>query len=250
MRRKYLIWIKRKKKKRLRHKHNFFFFFTKRKKFFPRFSSKWFRFQRKKKKSYISIFNSISNNLSFFFKFRYPRRLKKSLKKKLALKYKFKIYYKLFSEKKFRKLKKKIAKKKNKIFFLFHFLESRLPSICLRFHFFWTIKSSFFWIDKGVISVNGLIKYYTNYRINLNDNIAIVGPPALWKNRLTKIWGVRKYHMRFYKSINYSELSYICVSGILLKLPFKIKEIKLLLKKRRKIWIKFKTFLYLTHNFI
>lgn len=61
-----------------------------------------------------------------------------------------------------------------------------------------------------------------------------MGPRGLWVRKLVVKYGVTKFHRKFYISLNYSELRYLCYIGILLKVPTQISEIKTLLKKRRK----------------
>ena len=140
-------------------------------------------------------------------------------------------------------------KKKNKTLQLLFLLEFKISSVCLRFHFFWTLKKAYYWVNQGVITVNNFRIFCIDFRIKVNDFIKIVGPQCLWRKRLIKLWGLKRYHTKFYYSFNYSELLYIISSGIILQVPTQINEIKTVFRRKRKSWLNLNTFLYLVNSF-
>lgn len=54
------------------------------------------------------------------------------------------------------------------------------------------------------------------------------------KKQLVNYPGARKYHLKKQNLINYSEVNYKCISGILFHLPYKVEDLRLTLKKKRK----------------
>jgi ribosomal protein S4 len=246
-RKKYFVWKKKKKKKALKHKQNFFFFFTKKRKRWPRISIRWLKFQLSFSNTPLDILSSIENRLDVDFKKRYPLRLKNKVLKKRALKLKLKTYYKI-NKSVWNSLAKKLKKKKNKLNYILHFFESRLATVCVRFHFFWTLKRAQFWVSKGSISVNSLIVLDLNYILQINDFVQVSGPKVLWSHKLMTPGGYY-FHSKFYKTFNSSEISFKSRSGVLLKLPTQINEFRALVRRRRKTWINIKTFLYLVNSF-
>jgi len=249
LRKKSFVWKKRKKRKKLRQRHNFIFFFTKKKKRWPRISRRWFVFQYKVlQKSPIAV-SKLFNKYIRDIKFRYRSRLKNKVLKKRALKKKLKDHY-FFNVNGFKKLDFLIKKKKKfKIWKLFFLLEFRLATVCLRFHFFWNLKKAYYWVSKGVISVNNIRIQSINYNVNVNDFIRVIGPQILWHNKLVKLWGLKNLHIKFYYSFNYSELLYFISSGIILKIPTQINEIKTVFRRKRKSWLSLKPFSYIINSF-
>ena len=163
--------------------HNFFFFFCKRK---PRSVVKlniglikFLKFKKKLKSSkewldYLSI-----RKIKFAVRLRRSNKLKKTLKKKQALKSLFKRHYLIKNDTQFYTVRKKVKKKINKVLFLFFFFESQLPTVCLRFHFFWTLRKAYQWVSQKSTAVNGLIIDKIRHRIGVNDYIKIIGPRFL-----------------------------------------------------------------------
>lgn len=98
--------------------------------------------------------------------------------------------------------------------------------------------------------MNNLLINKSNKRVKVNDFIKIVGPHEnLWRYRLMKSYGLRHFHPFFYISLNYSELVFRIMSGIVIKIPSEINDVKFLLRKKRKHWYKYKNFLYLYNSF-
>jgi hypothetical protein len=73
---------------------------------------------------------------------RRPRKAQHTLKKKLALKALLKRHYRLKNETSFKFVKQKVKRKLNRVKALFFFFESQLATICLRMHFFWTLRKA------------------------------------------------------------------------------------------------------------
>ena len=247
-RKKTFFWKKKKKHKRLRHRHNFIFFFSSRKKKWPRISRRWFIFQYKiLKKSPVDILRGLSNVMRDL-KVRFRLRLKNKVLKKRALIIKLRRYY-VLTVKEFKDLNIKLKKKKkHRVIQLLFLLEFKLASVCLRFHFFWTIKKSYYWVNQGVVAVNNFISL-SKSNVQVNDFIKIVGPQRLWRNRLVKLWGLKRWHTKFYYAFNYSELIYLISSGIIIKIPTQFNEIKSVFRKKRKTWLNSRTFLYIVNSF-
>lgn len=107
--------------------------------------------------------------------------------------------------------------------------------VCLQFHFFWKIPKAHKWISFGVISVNSLRVFNKNYRIYINDFIKAADSPGLFFKFVT-LGGIKRFHKKFYTSVNYSELHYLIKSGILLKIPINMNEIKFKIVGRLKSW--------------
>ena len=248
MRKKFFFWKKKKKHKRLRHIHNFIFFFSRRKKKWPRISRPWFVFQYKiLKKSPVDVLRGLCT-VTRELKVRFRSRLKNRVLKKRALIARLRCYY-MLTAKEFKDSSIKLnKKKKNRILHFFFFLEFKLASVCLRFHFFWTIKKAYYWVNQGVVAVNNFISL-SKHNVQVNDFIKIIGPQHLWRYKLVKLWGLKRWHTRFYYSLNYSELIYLISSGIIIKIPTQLNEIKSIFRKKRKSWLKANTFLYLVNSF-
>lgn len=45
---------------------------------------------------------------------------------------------------------------------------------------------------------------------------------------------IKKYHSKKYKSLNTLEINYKCKSGILFYLPYKMEDLRIILKKKKK----------------
>ena len=248
VRKKYFVWKRKQKRKSVRHKQNFFFFFTKKRKRWPRIALRWLKFQLKVlKKGPLEVLNSIENKIVMDFKKRYPLKLKHKVLKKRALKIKLKSHYKI-PEKHWSSLARVLKKKKNKVIYLYFFLEFRASTACLRLHFFWHLKRAHFWVLNGAIAINSLSINSVSYQVKINDFIQVLGPKALWEKKIMRIGGLY-FHTKFNYSFNYSELSCKYRSGILLKVPTQTNEFRTLYWRRRKSWIKLKTFLYLANSF-
>jgi len=195
----------------------------------------------------LDILSAIENRLDFDFKKRYPLRLKNKVLKKRALKLKLKACYKI-QETLWKSLTISLKKIKNKLNYIFYFFEFRLSTVCVRFHFFWTLKRAHLWVSKGAVSVNSLCVTKLNYILQINDFVQVLGPEVLWLNKLMTPGGYY-FHTRFYKTFNTSEVSCKSRSGILLKVPTQMNEFRALVRRRRKSWVKLKTFLYLVNSF-
>jgi hypothetical protein len=70
--------------------------------------------------------------------------------------------------------------------------------------------------------------------VKLNDHIKLLGPRNIWKKKFVTKFGVKTFHRKFYFSFNHSELDYRRYSGIILKMPNQINEIKYVFKRKRK----------------
>ena len=257
------VFIKKKKSKNLRVWYNFFFFFT--------------RFFNKKLATVKPNSGDIRDNYLLFlnnpiwhkkkphllklFDIRlvYRARLKvyartlstrKSLWKRLILKRFFMGYYlikQLSQLKNIIKTSKKLSG--NKIFNFYFYLESRILPTCLRMCFFWNKRRGFNWINWGFMYVNGFLVRNFNYLVKYNSIIRIVVPTSIW--RLWTMSKANRLNTLIYKKISFNtfEFGFNYYIGITLNLPRRLKDIVVLLIKRKKYWINLQTFSYLLNSF-
>ena len=238
------FWRKRKIKKKSRLWHNFSFFLKKQRpanllKYNIRV--KWLYIQKKRVHKY------------------YSRRVPK---KKLSLRgrdtFKKKLYFKKFLIKyyNFRRVfhlksihKWAFRKPGNNVINFFLSLESQISSVCLRMHFFWTLKKSRNWVKSGVVHVNGKSITFPRHATKINDLVTVSFQLHHWRRIAILFRRRRRSHKKYRKSLNNTVLSYRSISGIIFTLPYKVEDIKLKLKKRKKHWLKTRVFSYLVNSF-
>jgi ribosomal protein S4 len=238
------FWRKKKIKKQWRLWHNFFFFFKQHwsdNSFKYRVRKKWLGKGKKKLKTLVTRYQP---------KKKLILRFKDVYKKKLYFK-KFLVRY--YGFKRIRQLKNLynvVAKKPgNKIINIFMYLESQLSSICLRMNFFWNLHKSRLWISGGVVYVNGRLILYSNYLIKLNDLLTVF---QRYPNKYRLVFSFISFKKNYPKKcslLNYSEYNKKSRSGILFFLPYRVEDLRLTLKKKKKHWIKTKIFAFLVNSF-
>lgn len=242
------FWRRKKLKQSRRFWFNVAFFLKKRR------SKNLFKVDLRKKWSKRIGNPPWSSRPIIILKRRKPRR-KLSLRAKAI--YKKKIYFKKFiikhyNFKKIYQLKnlyrwvKKIPGNKITNFFLS--LESQLSSVCLRMHFFWRLKTARTWIKFGSVYVNGRLIKYPRHLIKINDLVSVIRYKIMWSKGYEfwlKTWRKKKIN----RYLNGCELSYKCASAIIFSLPYKIEDIKIILKKRKKHWLKTRVFSFLVNSF-
>lgn len=237
------FWRRKKVKKRLRIWHNFIFVLKKQKpinvlKFYTR--RKWGGFRKRRLIKFIP--KRLPKRKLFY-------RAKDTFKKKIYFK-KFLIkhynFRKMYQLKNLYKWSKKIPGHKIINFFLS--LESQLSSICVRMHFFWSLKSARVWINSGLIYVNGKMIKFPRHIIKVGDLVTVLIYKIIWSWAYDFWFGSWKFK-KFNRYLNGSELSYRSTSAIIYYLPYKIEDIKLILKKRRKHWLKTRVFSFLVNSF-
>jgi ribosomal protein S4 len=237
------FWRRKKIKKRLRFWHNFIFVLKKQN------PINVLKFNRKKK--------WVGPRKRRAIKF-LPKRLpKRKLSVRARDTFKKKIYFKKFLIKyyNFRKVyqlkniyrwSKKIPG--NNIINFFLSLESQLGSVCVRMHFFWTLKSARTWISLGLVYVNGKLIKFPRHVIKIGDLVSILIYKLIW-SWAYDFWFGSWRRRKLNRYLNGSELSYKCASAIIFYLPYKIEDIKIMLKKRRKHWLKTRVFSFLVNSF-
>lgn len=238
------FWRKKKIKKQWRLWHNFFFFFK------QHWHDNLFKFKIRKR-----WLKDKKKNIKWVI----PKWLPK---KKLIIRskdvYKKKLYFRKFLVKyynfrrlyQFKNLYNKIHKKPgNKIINLYIYLESQLSSICVRMHFFWTLQKSKFWINSGIVYVNGKSINSHKHSVKINDLVSVIFPFFKLKKYIIRMYGIIKRHSKRQVLLNCAEINYKCISGILFFLPYKVEDLRLTLKKKRKHWIKTKVFSFLVNSF-
>ena len=243
-------WKKIKQKKKFRNAHNFFFFFAKRsRRYFKAPYNRWFlKYQKRIKKTLLEARTFLNSKSKYPMKIRWKKKLKKAYKRKKSLKFMLQKYYAITRDH-LNRVKKFIKKKTNRINSLIWFFEGRISTVCVRLHFFWTLKKSLRWIPLGVISLNNLITTSTKTIVRINDFLNVVGPILFFAHRIMRIYGITRYHTKFYKSFNYNmQLPYI-LSAVILRLPWKFKEMRTKLKRQSVKWVRFKTYFTLPNSF-
>lgn len=243
------FWKKIKKKKTLRNVHNFFFFFAKRRRYYrSSYNGGFLRYQIRIKKSLLEARNFIHSKIKYKMKIRWSKRLKRSHKRKKTLNYMLKHYYTMTS-KHMKRLKTFVRKKANRLDAVIWFFEGRISTVCVRSHFFWNIKKATRWIPLGLISINNL--RITSHRtiVRINDFINFVGPILIFAHRIMRSYPTKRFHTKFYKCYNHSMVLPRILATIILRLPWKFKEIKTRSRRRQVKWIRFNTFAALTNTF-
>ena len=113
-------------------------------------------------------------------------------------------------------------------------LEMQLSSICLRLHFFWNLYKARLWVNFGTVYVNGRRILYPNYLVSINDIVTLLINNSKKKKYIINMFLIKNFYSKKQKSINYSEVNFVCMSGILFFLPYNIKDLRLTLKKKKK----------------
>jgi ribosomal protein S4 len=201
-------------------------------------------------------------NFSFFVKKHLHLKGRRRSRKKLGLRYKDvykkKIFFRRFLIKRYKlrnapQLKTLLMKAQglmgDKVLNLFFFLELQVGIVCLRMHFFWKLGKARSWIKRGAIYVNGRTVKSILQRTQLNDLIKLALKKKNWTKYFVKAYGFKRLHSRLYKAYNCAELSLRCLAGIFFILPYKIENMKFLLRRKKKMWLRTKIFSYLIHSF-
>jgi ribosomal protein S4 len=105
------------------------------------------------------------------------------------------------------------------------------------------------WINSGVVYVNGRNILFSNYLVKINDLITVLMAIPKKKIYITKLFFFKKFLKKKQKVFNYSEVNFPSMSGILFFLPYRIEDLRLTLKKKKKHWLKARVFAFLMNSF-
>lgn len=201
-------------------------------------------------------------NFAFFFKRQLRLKKKRRGWKKLVLRvknvHKTKFYFKWFLIKRYRlrkiaPLRRLVLSAKklrgSRLMNLFFFLELQLGIICVRMHFFWSLVKARAWIQRGCVFVNGSSVTKVVHRAKIQDLLSLALTRRIWKRLFGRSRSVKKKHMLKFRAFNCTEISLFCLAGILYLLPYRFKNIKYIIKRRRKIWIRASAFNFLMNSF-
>jgi ribosomal protein S4 len=239
------FWRKKKIKKHWRLWHNFFFFFK------QHWAGNFFKYKLKNK--WLPGGKRIERLVPRYQpKKKLILRAKDSYKKKLYFK---KFLVKYYSFRRIHQVKKlyNILSRKlgsNIINFFMH-LELQLSSVCLRMNFFWNLYKARLWINLGTIYVNGRNILFPKYLVKINDLVTLLMEDSKKKKYIFKLFFLKKnkFRKKKQKLLNYSEINFPSMSGILFFLPYSIMDLRLTLKKKKKHWLKAKVFSFLINSF-
>jgi hypothetical protein len=99
-----------------------------------------------------------------------------------------------------------------------------------------------------MVYVNGRLIKFSRHLVKICDLVTVLIYPILWY-RHYRFWLQSWYKRRSSRCLNGCELSYKATSAIIFYLPYKVEDIKLFLKKKRKHWIKTRFFSFLVNSF-
>jgi ribosomal protein S4 len=214
-------WIKRK----VRKKKKFWWSFT----YFVRRHLN-IKFRKKTRKKLVIRYKDVNKKKQFLRKFLIRRYLLRNIKPLKTL------------------VIKAQSLRGNKVLNFFFFLEMQLGIACLRVHFFWRLKKARKWVSRGVVFINGFPIIKNLYRVQINDLIKVALKRRVWY-RFVRPWGLGKFHTKFYKIYNCVEINFRCLAAVFFFLPYKVENFKLLLRRRKKIWVRTKIFSCLVNSF-
>jgi ribosomal protein S4 len=205
----------------------------------------------------------VAFNFSFFLNQQLSFRRKKRRRWKLVQSkakdiYKKKIYFKKFLVRfygflKIKQLKTLVLKANKqfgfKVINFFLLMEGQLATTCLRMHLFWKRIKAKIWIKRGFVSLNNKFITSPYYPVCVHDLVRVSLDLKVWTKSCITMWAFVNLHSRRYKNFNSIELSVLCVAGIYFRLPKHVKDLRICVRRRRKVWIKTKVFSFLVNSF-
>jgi hypothetical protein len=90
------------------------------------------------------------------------------------------------------------------------------------------------WITAGVVYVNGCLILYFKHLIKVNDLLTVVHQSSKKYKHAVQFFSFKKRYPKIQTYLNYSEINKKSRSGILFFLPYRVEDLRLTLKKKKK----------------
>jgi hypothetical protein len=147
-------------------------------------------------------------------------------------------------------VRKVVAKSGHKISNFFFNYELKLGTLCNRLHLSWRQTRAHSWVRRGFLFINRVRQKFSAVITKVGDLINLGIPAKKWRKVYIHLNAMKKFHLKRYRSLNYIEINWKAVGGILFIIPISGQNLRLRIKRKKKKWFKIHVFSFLVKNFV